>query len=68
MTAMERSQNHDAIDCLRMVLAAGVVAYHVVVDGPVLLMNFCHLTVPVFFIISSYFFFLKLKDILLLIK
>ena len=61
MKQIEENKNHDALDLMKVFLAAAVVAYHVVSDGPLSLMVFCHLTIPIFFIISSYFFFSKIN-------
>ena len=58
MTGEERiKQNHDAIDLMRVFLAAGVVMLHILWDVPGVINQFLHVPVTVFFVISSYLFF-----------
>ena len=55
-------QNYDAVDLLKVILSIFVIALHVIVDVSPWIRVMLNLAVPVFFIISSFFFFSKLKN------
>ncbi len=54
VTVRQQSKNYDMVDCLKFLMAIGVVSIHV---GVPILSTGGRLAVPFFLIISSYFFF-----------
>ena len=61
INTIERSRNNDLLDLVKLILACMVVAIHTGLFDPVLY-PWLRLAVPLFFIISSYLFFVKVNS------
>ena len=56
-------QNHDAVDLMKAILAIMVVSLHILSDITPYITILFRLAVPIFFITSSYFFFIKQNNL-----